>query len=584
MRGPCGDHVRTMRGPCEDHVGTYPSISASSWLMGCMGDSILFPPTLSSSSMKITHGALAFASSAGNKGTHNKTNVCLKRLLNSLKRFLMRLAPTPTNISSNSDPEATVNFWGFLRNSTTSCSSFLASSTPFTWSKVTFFIWTGSTAESRPEVARNLTVKGFTRVPGVLWVKAWDLMKPSVKPVLKASCWASGRFFCFISCSTVWASTPFSLPRRLWRRQSSGLEPTTLDAYWGTDRRRRDNKDEKTSGQIRLTVLVVEEGVGGDVGGAPRGGAGGRVLWPQGGQQPADQLLQLTSPELRQTHEVILRSEVSLQALHRRCDRRTGGALQGMERAGELAQGHYHLGWGFKTVETQSAMDAEEQRAPGEPLAARRPASIEDFVVLKPISRGAFGKVYLARKKSRPGPLYAIKVMKKADMVDKNMTGQMKAERDALALSKSPFVVHLYYCLQTPTKVFLVMEYLIGGDVKSLLHIYGYFDQDMAVKYISEVSMALDYLHRHGIIHRDLKPDNMLISNEGHIKLTDFGLSKVKLDRELNLVDILTTPSLAKPNKHYSRTPGQVLSLICSLGFSPPRNILKFGILLATKD
>ncbi|XP_030625511.1 serine/threonine-protein kinase greatwall [Chanos chanos] len=92
----------------------------------------------------------------------------------------------------------------------------------------------------------------------------------------------------------------------------------------------------------------------------------------------------------------------------------------------------------------------------------------------------------------------------------------------------------------------------------------------MSVKYISEVALALDYLHRHGIIHRDLKPDNMLISNEGHIKLTDFGLSKVKLDRELNLVDILTTPSLAKPKKDYFRTPGQVLSLISSLGLNTP--------------
>ncbi|KAF6720530.1 Serine/threonine-protein kinase greatwall [Oryzias melastigma] len=195
--------------------------------------------------------------------------------------------------------------------------------------------------------------------------------------------------------------------------------------------------------------------------------------------------------------------------------------------------------------------------------------SIEDFAVLKPISRGAFGKVYLARKKSN-ARLYAIKVMKKADMVDKNMTNQMKAERDALALSKSPFVVHLFYSLYSSTKIYLVMEYLIGGDVKSLLHIYGYFDQDMAVKYISEVALALDYLHRHGIIHRDLKPDNMLISNEGHIKLTDFGLSKVKLDRELSQKDILTTPSLAKPKKDYFRTPGQVQSLISSLGFSTP--------------
>ncbi|CAL1597273.1 unnamed protein product [Knipowitschia caucasica] len=215
-------------------------------------------------------------------------------------------------------------------------------------------------------------------------------------------------------------------------------------------------------------------------------------------------------------------------------------------------------------------MDTEEKPAPREiSVEVPKPPSIEDFVVLKPISRGAFGKVYLARKKCN-ARLYAIKVMSKADMVDKNMTGQMKAERDALALSKSPFVVHLFYSLQSASKIYLVMEYLIGGDVKSLLHIYGYFDQDMSIKYISEVALALDYLHRHGIIHRDLKPDNMLISNEGHIKLTDFGLSKVKLDRELSLMDILTTPSLAKPSKDYFRTPGQILSLISHLGFNTP--------------
>ncbi|XP_012510307.1 PREDICTED: serine/threonine-protein kinase greatwall [Propithecus coquereli] len=159
-----------------------------------------------------------------------------------------------------------------------------------------------------------------------------------------------------------------------------------------------------------------------------------------------------------------------------------------------------------------------------------RPPSIEEFTIVKPISRGAFGKVYLGQK---GGKLYAVKVVKKADMINKNMTHQVQAERDALALSKSPFVVHLYYSLQSASNVYLIMEYLIGGDVKSLLHIYGYFDEEMAVKYISEVALALDYLHRHGIIHRDLKPDNMLISNEGHIKLTDFGLSKVTLNRGL---------------------------------------------------
>lgn len=222
-------------------------------------------------------------------------------------------------------------------------------------------------------------------------------------------------------------------------------------------------------------------------------------------------------------------------------------------------------------MESASGSEENEEGAATEKCVNRipvpRPPSIEEFTIVKPISRGAFGKVYLGQKGSK---LYAVKVVKKADMINKNMTHQVQAERDALALSKSPFVVHLYYSLQSASNVYLIMEYLIGGDVKSLLHIYGYFDEEMAIKYTSEVALALDYLHRHGIIHRDLKPDNMLISNEGHIKLTDFGLSKVTLNRDINMMDILTTPSMSKPKQDYSRTPGQVLSLISSLGFFTP--------------
>uniref|UniRef100_A0A8C0I8W1 Serine/threonine-protein kinase greatwall n=1 Tax=Bubo bubo TaxID=30461 RepID=A0A8C0I8W1_BUBBB len=186
------------------------------------------------------------------------------------------------------------------------------------------------------------------------------------------------------------------------------------------------------------------------------------------------------------------------------------------------------------------------------------------YFILKPQA------IYLEQKKDIYLLCFVFQVMKKADMINKNMVHQVQAERDALALSKSPFIVHLYYSLQSANNVYLVMEYLIGGDVKSLLHIYGYFDEEMAVKYISEAALALDYLHRHGIIHRDLKPDNMLISNQGHIKLTDFGLSRVTLNREINMIDILTTPSMAKPKQDYSRTPGQLLSLISSLGFYTP--------------
>ncbi|XP_043922083.1 serine/threonine-protein kinase greatwall-like [Protopterus annectens] len=85
-----------------------------------------------------------------------------------------------------------------------------------------------------------------------------------------------------------------------------------------------------------------------------------------------------------------------------------------------------------------------------------RPPSIEEFSIIKPISRGAFGKVYLARRKNNSDKLYAVKVVKKADMINKNMVHQVQAERDALALSKSPFIVHLYYSLQSASNVYLV--------------------------------------------------------------------------------------------------------------------------------
>ncbi|GFY34054.1 hypothetical protein TNCV_997351 [Trichonephila clavipes] len=100
--------------------------------------------------------------------------------------------------------------------------------------------------------------------------------------------------------------------------------------------------------------------------------------------------------------------------------------------------------------------------------------SINDFTFIKPISRGAFGKVYLCHKKEKPSQIFAVKVMKKETMVNKNMMKQVLTERNALALSRSPFVVQLFYSMQSKNDIFLVMEYMIGGDVKSLLHIYGF--------------------------------------------------------------------------------------------------------------
>ncbi|KAI9346542.1 serine/threonine protein kinase 15, partial [Obelidium mucronatum] len=157
---------------------------------------------------------------------------------------------------------------------------------------------------------------------------------------------------------------------------------------------------------------------------------------------------------------------------------------------------------------------------------------ISDFEFLKFISRGAFGKVFLARKRATQD-LFAIKMLKKDDMIRKNMMSQVRAEHKALTLSKNPFVVKLFYAFQSDDSLFLVMEYLIGGDLSTLLSAFGTFDVEMTRMYSAEVVLALEYLHANGITHRDLKPDNMLITKDGHVKLTDFGLSCLSTEDQL---------------------------------------------------
>lgn len=102
--------------------------------------------------------------------------------------------------------------------------------------------------------------------------------------------------------------------------------------------------------------------------------------------------------------------------------------------------------------------------------------------------------------------MYAIKVLSKADLVRKNLTNSVIAERNALAIAHNPFVVKLYYAFQSKHYLYLVMEYLIGGDLSGLLRNLTYFEPDMARKYAAEIVLALGYLHSIGIVHRDLKP------------------------------------------------------------------------------
>lgn len=173
--------------------------------------------------------------------------------------------------------------------------------------------------------------------------------------------------------------------------------------------------------------------------------------------------------------------------------------------------------------------------------ASKDRTSIDDFEILKPISRGAFGRVFLAKKRTT-GDLFAIKVLRKADMIRKNAVESILAERDILISVRNPFVVRFFYSFTCRENLYLVMEYLNGGDLYSLLRNLGCLEEDMARVYIAEVVLALEYLHSLHIVHRDLKPDNLLIAHDGHIKLTDFGLSKVGL---INSTDDLSGPAVS---------------------------------------
>ncbi|XP_038133476.1 serine/threonine-protein kinase LATS1 [Cyprinodon tularosa] len=145
------------------------------------------------------------------------------------------------------------------------------------------------------------------------------------------------------------------------------------------------------------------------------------------------------------------------------------------------------------------------------------------FKRIKTLGIGAFGEVSLARKEDT-GALYAMKTLRKKDVLLRNQVAHVKAERDILAEADNEWVVRLYYSFQDKDNLYFVMEYIPGGDMMSLLIRLGIFQEELAQFYIAELTCALESVHKMGFIHRDIKPDNILIDRDGHIKLTDFGL------------------------------------------------------------
>lgn len=156
-----------------------------------------------------------------------------------------------------------------------------------------------------------------------------------------------------------------------------------------------------------------------------------------------------------------------------------------------------------------------------------------DFQILKLIGKGTFGQVYQVRKKDTKR-IYAMKVLSKKVIVQKKEVAHTVGERNIMvrtAMADSPFIVGLKFSFQTPTDLYLVSDYMSGGELFWHLQKEGRFDEARAKFYIAELILALQHLHMHDIVYRDLKPENILLDANGHIALCDFGLSKANLTK-----------------------------------------------------
>lgn len=166
----------------------------------------------------------------------------------------------------------------------------------------------------------------------------------------------------------------------------------------------------------------------------------------------------------------------------------------------------------------------------------------DNFKILKVIGRGSFGKVFLVEKKhdihksksfhmmssstSEMPQYFAMKVLKKVTLIDRNQLVHTKTERDILQNVHNPFLMKMHFAFQTEDKLYMVMDFLNGGELFFHLRKEQRFNEDRIRFYAAEIILGLEALHKAGIIYRDLKPENILLDNEGHIRLTDFGLSK----------------------------------------------------------
>ncbi|TXT08999.1 hypothetical protein VHUM_02473 [Vanrija humicola] len=151
--------------------------------------------------------------------------------------------------------------------------------------------------------------------------------------------------------------------------------------------------------------------------------------------------------------------------------------------------------------------------------------ALADFAIERTLGTGSFGRVHLVRSKHN-GRFYAVKVLNKEKVVKMKQVEHTNSEREMLVRVRHPFLVNLWGTFQDANNLYMVMDFVAGGELFSLLRKSQRFPNSVAKFYAAEVALALDYLHSLDIIYRDLKPENLLLGADGHVKVTDFGFAK----------------------------------------------------------
>jgi serine/threonine protein kinase len=179
-------------------------------------------------------------------------------------------------------------------------------------------------------------------------------------------------------------------------------------------------------------------------------------------------------------------------------------------------------------------------------FAVSKKLTVEDFTFLKVVGKGSFGKVMQVRKKDT-GEIFAMKVLKKKALVKRKQVTHTITERKTLACIEHPFIVSLRFSFQTDAKLYMILDFFNGGELFFHLKKDGRFTEKRSKYYGGEIMLALGHIHSKGVIYRDLKPENILLDCDGHIKITDFGLSKDSLKGDMITHTFCGTPEYLAP-------------------------------------